>query len=703
MPEDILNLKSQIIDLMAIHYGFAKFRPGQDQAIDAVLAGRSSVIIMPTGGGKSLCYQLPALVLPGITIVISPLIALMKDQVDQLNNLGIPATFINSSISPAESAKRLDDLSEGRVKIVYIAPERFYDRAFVERLKTIQVSLFAIDEAHCISQWGHDFRPSYSKLARAIELVGKPPIIALTATATPEVRMDIIDQLNLDDPELVITGFARPNLQFGVIKSANNEKLNIINETIQSIAEPVGIIYAPTRNRTEEILQSLVDNGIEAVAYHAGMDARDRDSVQNDFMRGRINIIVATNAFGMGIDKSNIRFVIHDSLPPNIEAYYQEAGRAGRDGKPSVCLLLYSSRDRYLREFFIKGDNPSPEIILKIYELLRDHPNTDPQTGMIQVTYGELKSQLYDDVPEMAISTAVKILESSGCIRRSQEGNGLAYIKLISDWEKIQDVISSKAKKQLTIIANLQRNYHDKLSAGWQVNLDELAGMIGQKKATLQKLIKTLADQNLVFFQPPWQGSTIQILKDVPAEQLEINFDQLRQKLSAAYDKLDQIENYIFHDECRQKYILSYFGETGSDCGKCDVCLKPGGRSSQAVHHQVKHDSESPKAKKVLSTKLTQLETFDLYSRGLSVAEIAKTREIQDNTVVEHLCFLIEKKLPINIDKLVDLKKQQLIINCVTELGATKLKPIKEALGDDVSYNDIKLTLAKSGLYNRQR
>jgi len=696
---DIQNLKSQIIDLMAIHYGFSSFRPGQERAIDAVLTGRSSVIILPTGGGKSLCYQLPALVLPGITIVISPLIALMKDQVDQMDRQGIPATFINSSISPAESAKRLDDLSQGKIKLVYIAPERFYDRAFVERLKTIEVSLFAIDEAHCISQWGHDFRPSYSKLAKAIELVGNPPIIALTATATPEVRADIIDQLSLDNPELIITGFARPNLQFGVIQGSNSAKTTIITETIQSMADPVGIIYAPTRNRTEEILQSLIDNGIEAVGYHAGMDARDRDRVQNDFMNGRINIIVATNAFGMGIDKPNIRFVIHDSLPPNVEAYYQESGRAGRDGQPSVCLLLYSSRDRYLREFFIKGDNPSPELILQLYEVLKNHPNTDPVTGNIQVTYGELKHQLSDEVPEMAVGTAIKILESGGYLRRSQEGSGLAYIKLIADWDKILDSISSKAKKQLIIMANLRRNYSDKLSAGWQVNLDELAQMIDQKRATLQKLIKTLADQNLVFFQPPWQGSTIQILKEVPAEAVELDFDQLRQKLSAAYDKLNQIENYIFHHDCRQKYILNYFGEAGQNCGHCDVCLKT---SRQRNNSSEQDHSHSAKPKKTLSTKLTQLESYDLYHRGLSISEIAQARELKESTIVEHLCFLIDKKLPINIDKLVKPETQALILQAKKELTSDKLKDLKDALGDKISYEDIKLTLAKNNLYQKQ-
>ena len=363
-----MNKKQELLELLKIHYGFKTFRPGQERVIDNILAGASTVVIMPTGGGKSLCYQLPALVLDGVTLVISPLIALMKDQVDGLHKISIPATFINSSISQAETVERLDAVKAGQYKLLYIAPERFYSAEFVTALRQVKVSLFAIDEAHCISQWGHDFRPSYLKLKGAIELLGKPTVAAFTATATLEVREDIIKQLGLIDPNLVITGFARPNLQFGVINTQDSRKSQFVLDAISSVPDGSGIIYVGTRSRADELLQTLLAHDISAVGYHAGMEAADRQWVQENFMKGKAKVIVATNAFGLGIDKHNIRFVIHYDMPGTIEAYYQEAGRAGRDGQPSFCLLLYSPRDRYLQEFFIKGDNPPPEIILEVYE-----------------------------------------------------------------------------------------------------------------------------------------------------------------------------------------------------------------------------------------------------------------------------------------------------------------------------------------------
>lgn len=682
------NKKQQILELLNLHYGFKSFRPGQEKVIDNILAGESTVVIMPTGGGKSLCYQLPALVLDGVTIVVSPLISLMKDQVDGLNRIGIPATFINSSISLAETYNRVEAVRKNQYKLLYIAPERFYNGEFMSALKDIEVSLFAIDEAHCISQWGHDFRPSYLKLKNAIEYTGNPVVLALTATATPEVREDITKQLGLTNPKLVITGFARPNLQFGVIQSSSDaQKSQFVIDAISSAKDGTGIIYVGTRSRADNLLQILLEQNIEAVSYHAGMEIEDRKWVQENFMKGKAKVIVATNAFGLGIDKSDIRFVIHYDMPGTIEAYYQESGRAGRDGKPSFCLLLYSSRDRYLQEFFIKGDNPPPEIILEIYDILINY-----DTDRILITYAELSKMLSDSVPEMAIGTSLKILEREGYIARMHEKSGLAFLKINvkENKTKIFESLGKKAKKQIENVEKLFAKYENELTAGWEVNLTEVAEILNIKKESLVRLIKKLVDLGLAEYEPPFKGTEIQILKRVDKVELKLDFSALNKKLKHAYKKLDQMEDYIYHFDCRQKYILDYFGELdAANCCKCDNCLNRNHLGEPAG------EGENKNKKTGLSTKLTQLETFDLYNKGMDIDQMAAARELTRDTIIKHLCFLVEKKLPVDIDKFVTPAKQQKIAYAVKKLGADKLIPIKEELGDKISYDEIKLTLAK--------
>lgn len=573
----IKQQKQQLVELLKIHFGYGSFRPGQETAIDNILAGRDTIVVLPTGGGKSLIYQLPALVLDGITIVISPLIALMKDQVDSLERVGIPATFINSAISPDEAAKRLVQLKSGGYKIVYIAPERFYNQQFLSDLKQLKVSLFAIDEAHCISQWGHDFRPSYLRLKDAIKFVGSPTVVALTATATPEVRDDIVKQLGLKDASMVVTGFARPNLQFAAVPAGNGQKVeNIVNLFSTNPEMGSGIVYVGTRAKADEILEALVENGVKAVGYHAGMDTDSRNWVQEQFMRGEATVVVATNAFGLGIDKKDIRFVIHHDLPGTMEAYYQEAGRAGRDGKPSFCLLFYHQQDRYLREFFIKGDNPDPEIIVEIYEFLSRRVATeiDPQASIL-VTYAEIAQGLSDSVPEMAVGTALKILEKEGYISRPNEKTSNSYLKANRSWEEIAASLGRRAKSRAEIVEKLGRKYARELISGWEFNPEEVAAVLQVKKDSLLRAIKGLAEKELVEYRPPFRGTEIKLLKDVPAEDLNLDFKALKAKAARAYEKLDEMENYVYQAGCRQEYILNYFGDSRTaPCGKCDNCLR---------------------------------------------------------------------------------------------------------------------------------
>ncbi len=569
--------KEQLKELLKIHFGYESFRPGQERAIDNILQHKNTVVVLPTGGGKSLIYQLPALILEGITIVVSPLIALMKDQVDSLERVGIPATFINSSISPAETEKRFAQIKNGYYKIIYIAPERFYNQVFIQELKNIKVSLFAIDEAHCISQWGHDFRPSYLRLKDAIRFVGSPVVVALTATATPEVRDDIIKQLALVDSDIVITGFARPNLQFAVMPAANGQKIESILNLLTTNSElGSGIIYVGTRAKADEIVEVLIDNDIKAVGYHAGMDAESRDWVQEKFMSGEAQVVVATNAFGLGIDKKDIRFVIHHDLPGTIEAYYQEAGRAGRDGNPSFCLLFYHPQDRYLREFFIKGDNPDPRMIIEIYDFLlrRVELEIDTNTSIL-ITYAEIAQNLSDSVPEMAIGTALKILEKEGYLARPNEKNSNSFLKTKKDWAEVIASIGKRAKSQMEIVEKLGEKYHRDLAAGWEFNPEEVAIVLKVKKDSLLRTIKKLAEKDLVEYKPPFRGTEIKILKVVEPEDINLDFKALKAKADRAYEKLSEMENYVYHLGCRQSYILNYFGDSKAQpCGKCDGCLK---------------------------------------------------------------------------------------------------------------------------------
>ena len=339
------------------YFGYDTFREGQETLVDGILSGRDVMGIMPTGAGKSLCYQIPALLLPGITLIISPLISLMKDQVSTLNQAGIHAAYLNSSLTPGQYRTAMKYMVNGQYKIIYVAPERLLTEAFIDAAKQIEISMISVDEAHCISQWGQDFRPSYLKIPDFVNLLEKRPILsAFTATATREVKEDILALLGLQDPVQLTTGFDRKNLKFLVQQPGN--KWQAAREIIETHREECGIIYCLTRKTVEEVCDHLVKSGYSATRYHAGLSDEERRHNQDDFLYDRKQIMVATNAFGMGIDKSNVRYVIHYNMPKNIESYYQEAGRAGRDGLPSECVLLYSGQDVVTNQFFIDKMEP---------------------------------------------------------------------------------------------------------------------------------------------------------------------------------------------------------------------------------------------------------------------------------------------------------------------------------------------------------
>jgi ATP-dependent DNA helicase RecQ len=396
------------------HFGFREFLPGQEPVVSSLLAGRDTLAVMPTGGGKSLCYQLPAMVMEGVTLVVSPLIALMKDQVDGLVRKGVPATMINSTLTPAEQTERLREMSAGKFKLVYIAPERFRSSAFIRALKGVPIALVAVDEAHCLSQWGHDFRPDYLRLSEALEVLEHPQTAAFTATATPEVRDDILKVLKLREPFVSISGFERPNLSLRVTHcDGHREKYARLKDLVES--HRTGIVYCSTRKKVEEVSASLSGMGVKLVAYHGGMEDKDREWAQNVFLDRSYDVVVATNAFGMGIDRSDVRFVAHFDVPGSIEAYYQEAGRAGRDGEPSECELLFNYADTRTQEFFIEGNNPGTDVIRDLYAALRKL-NGAANDGVL-LSIQELTETL-NLKNSMQVSSAISHLVRSGHIER---------------------------------------------------------------------------------------------------------------------------------------------------------------------------------------------------------------------------------------------------------------------------------------------
>ena len=368
---DKVKKMSDKLSVLKDYFGHDSFRDGQEQIVDALLDGRDALCIMPTGAGKSMCYQIPALLFDGVTIVVSPLISLMKDQVGSLVQSGVPAAYINSSLSYPQFLRVLSNVEHGKYKIIYVAPERLLTDGFLDTCKKIKISMVAVVEAHCVSQWGQDFRPSYLKIISFVESLANRPIVgAFTATATNDVKEDIKKILRLENPFEITTGFDRPNLFFGVIKSSSKDEKLI--DLIRERGDRSGIVYCATRKNVEAVCELLCDNGFSAARYHAGLDEYERRKNQEDFVFDRKNIMVATNAFGMGIDKSNVTYVIHYNMPKNIESYYQEAGRAGRDGGEADCILLYSPKDVRLNRFMIENSEGNDELTIEENEQIRE-------------------------------------------------------------------------------------------------------------------------------------------------------------------------------------------------------------------------------------------------------------------------------------------------------------------------------------------
>jgi len=551
-------------------FGLSSFRPGQEEVISAVLAGHDCMCIMPTGGGKSLCFQLPAIVRHGVTLVISPLIALMKDQVDALTSLDIKATFINSSLPPAEQRARLDSMAAGQYDLIYIAPERLRNSRFQEAVGKTRVQLLAVDEAHCISEWGHDFRPDYSRLGRFRQRLGFPQTIALTATATPEVRKDVVAQLLLREPKVFVSGFARDNLHFEVQEPiGTGEKDDMLLDFLRE-NPGAGIVYASTRKKCGAITDLIAEELQRSVGfYHAGLLPEDRRRIQEDFMQDRVQVMVATNAFGMGIDKPDLRFVVHYNMPGTLEAYYQEAGRAGRDGKPSRCLLLYSYQDRFIQEFFIENAYPSREVVATVYDYLRSL-DEDP----IEITLEDLKERLELPVGTEGIGACERLLEKCGAMERMDSLENKASVRIDSDLPTLVDLLPKEAKVRRKVLQQIEHEVGEIRYERVFFHLQKIVAMSGLERDSVMRALRELSKLEAFDYVPAFRGRAIHMLmRDRPFERLDIDFDELDRRRKAEYEKLDRVIHYAKTRRCRQLEILDYFGDPSrTQCRVCDNC-----------------------------------------------------------------------------------------------------------------------------------
>ncbi|WP_212936547.1 DNA helicase RecQ [Bacillus hominis] len=688
-------------ELLASYFGYSSFRRGQDETIKNVLDGKDTVCIMPTGGGKSICYQIPALVFEGTTLVISPLISLMKDQVDTLIQNGISATYINSSISITEANQRIQLAKQGHYKLLYVAPERLDSMEFVDQLMDMKIPMIAIDEAHCISQWGHDFRPSYLHIHRILDyLPEKPLVLALTATATPQVRDDICNTLEINQENTIMTTFERENLSFSVIKGQDRNAY--LADYIRQNQKESGIIYAATRKVVDQLYEDLGKAGVSVSKYHAGMSDHDRNEQQELFLRDEISVMVATSAFGMGIDKSNIRYVIHYQLPKNMESYYQEAGRAGRDGLDSECILLYSSQDVQVQRFLIDQSTGESRFSNELEKLqnMTDYCHTEQclQSFILQYFGEEPKEDCgrcgncTDDRESIDVTRESQMVLS--CMIRTNQRFGKQMIAQVLTGSKNKKVIEFNFHTLPTYGLLSNRSVKEVSEFIEFLISDELIAVEHGTYPTLKVTEKgkevLLGKENVLRKE---RVETRQIVQDHPL--FEVLRD-VRKEIAQG----EGVPPFVIFSDQTLKDMCAKMPRNDSELltvkgiGEHKL-VKYGSHFLQAVQHFIEENpnyAETIKTEVVTERKKSgkasansHLETYEMYKQGIDLSEIAKDRGLSRQTIENHLVRSFEDGMEVNWQSFVPAEYESLIETAVQNAEGG-LKSNKEQLPNEVSY-----------------
>lgn len=719
-----MHTKEDIVATLKSAFGFDSFRPQQKEIIEALLAGRDCLAILPTGGGKSLCYQLPAIMREGLTVVVSPLIALMKDQVDQMKAAGVAATFLNSSISFSETQQRLAGLNEGRYKLLYVAPERIFADGFLEDLKRWRVSAVAIDEAHCISEWGHQFRPEYRQLAELRTHFPEVPFMALTATATERVRRDIVTQLALRDPAVFVASFYRSNLRYRVTpkKKVRQQVCNFVKER----PDVSGIVYCLARKTTEEYAAALQELGIKALPYHAGLSDEQRAANQEAFIRDDVSVVCATIAFGMGINKPNVHYVLHADLPKNIESFYQETGRAGRDGLPSECTLLYGAGDLRLLNMFIEEleDENAKRISRQQLRQMADFSeNTGCRWAALVRYFGEelegdrcgncdscLSNRSEEDVTEWG----VKLIYCVNMIAVSGYPMGLKHSVDVLRGSKAAKVMQKGHDRLRAYGKGMDQSASYWLALGKQMTQHGYFQLSDDGYSTLtitQKAIQAVEHKERIVLTLPALKSEKApkvVTQDGIVDYDKSLFQKLR-KLRKDLAKAQGVPPYVVFGDVTLRLMAQELPQTEDAflaiSGVGTKKLADYGEAfMEAIGAWLKRDGASaptaetgnrtaPKSRKLSTVD----QSVDLFKKGHSPAEIAKTRRLVESTVHSHLADGITsgKITPNEYSRLIDDSIYEKVVAVFEELERPQLlRPIHEALEEEIDFATIKIALA---------